>query len=80
MKRIKKVLKLKRIKIANMNFITGGGNEGHEESKVITCQSEDPKIDCSGTRNEASDIHNPCSDTCFTNQSDTRTIFMSMTC
>ncbi len=80
MKQRKKSLKFKKIRIAKMNFIKGGGDEGHDESMVIECQSKDPKIYCPGTRNEASVPANPCSDTCFTNQADTRTIFESQYC
>ena len=80
MKRSKKSLKLKKIRIANMNLIKGGSDEDPISAGVVVCQSEDPKIDCQGTRYEASTPGNLCSETCITNQPDTRTIFMSNPC
>lgn len=55
MRENKRKLKFKKIKIANMNILIGGG-----ETHTI------PLDEC--TRNEVSDIQNPCSDECLLSQ------------
>lgn len=62
MKHTKKILKFKKIKIANMNFIKGG-DETTDESVIVACQSG---ANCPDTRFEATNIDNPCSDVCTT--------------
>jgi hypothetical protein len=54
MRENKRKLKFKKIKIANMNTLRGGG-----ETDTVDIQSDN----C--TPNEATDINNPCSETCL---------------
>ena len=53
MRENKRKLKFKKIKIANMNILRGGGETDH----VVVLSS-----DCEP--NDVSDIQNPCSDVC----------------
>lgn len=63
MKHQKKSLRFKKIKIANMNFIKGGGDEDPAISDTILCLSQNQQADCAPI--PASDIDNPCSDGCM---------------
>jgi len=63
MKRNKKILKFKKIRIANMHLIKGKGDEGHEASIIAVCQTDEPNTACEG-RYEATTPGNPCSDDC----------------
>lgn len=62
MKQKKKILKFKKIKIANVNFIKGGVETDSAASDTNTIQSGNG---CPPGPNEASDINNPCSDGCY---------------
>lgn len=61
MKRSKKTLKFKKIRIANMNFIKGGGDTDSPASGENVCQSG---VACPPPH-EATTPGNPCSDGCY---------------
>ncbi|WP_430411389.1 hypothetical protein [Kordia sp.] len=65
MKKNRKALQFKKIKIANITLIKGGNNEDTNVSVGVACGSDNPNTVCDDTRNEASDIQNPCSDACL---------------
>ncbi|WP_046757752.1 hypothetical protein [Kordia jejudonensis] len=63
MKRQKRALTFKKIKIANMNFIKGGGNE--DISIILVCITQNRELACAyPVPVPASDPDNPCSDGC----------------
>ena len=63
MKHQKKSLTFKKIKIANINFIKGGGDEDPVISNTIPCATQDQQVDCIPV--PASDQDNPCSEGCM---------------
>jgi len=68
MQKRKNVLKFKKIKIANINFIKGGADTDDTTSEVEVCQSGN---NCPPPPNEASVAANPCSDEyCFGGRTD----------
>lgn len=82
MKQSKKSLKFKKIKIANMNFLKGGGDEDPNVSVLVACQTENIETICSLIPPviPASDPGNPCSDGCVLRSDACTEAFLSRFC